>query len=145
MEERLNRVSEEKAAIEKLSWRWCDRGLALAAMYGPLKMLTTNLLSGKSPRDALENWEEYVGWHFWNPCNQAKLVELYARNGDYDKAIKALRLIKGRDHYEQAKLVLADEKKQSPAVEAARFQGDLGSRRDPKNRKSPARRRQNQK
>lgn len=81
---------------------WCDRGLALNFHKSQLRLLKTRLLENESLAAAIKYWEEYVDWHFWEPYNHAVLAEMYAGAGDFDKAIRSLRWVKGSEHYDKA-------------------------------------------
>lgn len=81
---------------------WCDTGLELNFYNSQLRLLKTRLLKRESVSDAVEYWEKYVDWQFWEPYNHAMLVELYAASGDFGKAMESLTWVKGSRHYSHA-------------------------------------------
>ena len=81
---------------------WCDRGLKLNFYNGQLRRLKTCILRENSLGEALNFWEDYVDWHFWDPYNHAVLVELYADSGDFARAAESLKLIKGTKEFKAA-------------------------------------------
>jgi hypothetical protein len=92
------RAEKRRAAAE----RWCGAGLALNPYDRLLRLVKTRLLEGASVAEALRFWEKHVAWQFWEPRNHAVLVDLYARAGDYDRAMRSLRLIRGTPSYPSA-------------------------------------------
>lgn len=96
----------ESAGRVELAREWCDRGLALNTRKSQLRLLKTRLLAKRSIREAIDQWRDYVDWHFWEPHNHAVLVELYAEAGDFAGATKSLEWVKGSKHYAEAQLKL---------------------------------------
>jgi hypothetical protein len=97
--------SESPGRVE-LARLWCDRGLALNRRKSQLRLLKTRLLARHSVREAIDHWNDYVRWHFWEPHNHAILVELYAEAGDFAEALRSLEWVKGSKHYAEAHLKL---------------------------------------
>lgn len=83
--------------------QWCDRGLSLYPLNRKLTYIDAELIAETSPTKALERWERYLTWHYWDPFNQYYKVELLARSGRYSEALKHLELIKGREHYQDGR------------------------------------------
>jgi len=99
------RADDERLSIAR---RWCEIGLELNPFRRPLRVLKTGLLARDSLRDAIDYWERYVDWHFWDPGNHALLAELYAEDGDFGKAMQSLRWVQGSEHYEAVRSALQD-------------------------------------
>lgn len=81
---------------------WCEKGLELNPYKIELRLLKTRILQRDSLKDAISYWGDYVDWHYWSPGNHALLVELYAEDGNFSKAMQSLRLIKGTVYHKQA-------------------------------------------
>ena len=94
----------DKDAAENInkSQKWCDKGLKANSYRMQLHRLKTCLMARSSIPDAARYWERCVDWQFWEPANQALLVELYARTGQYEKAVDSLILIKESSYYAEA-------------------------------------------
>lgn len=93
----------ENAELLAASGTWCDRGLALNPREPSLRLLKARLLALDSPAAALASWREYTTWSYWDPFNQAVLVELSARAGDYEGAMAALAVTKGTPYEKKAR------------------------------------------
>jgi hypothetical protein len=94
---------EQEAERLEAAQQWCDLGLHLNPHKSQLRLLKTRLLQRDSPRQAARYWERYVDWQFWNPHNHAVLVELYARAGEFERAMATIQRLKGRPHHDEAK------------------------------------------
>ncbi|NQT94743.1 MAG: hypothetical protein HQ559_18450 [Lentisphaerae bacterium] len=75
---------------------WCDRGLMLNGRRRSLRVLAARLKARTSPEEALEDWNEYVKWDFWQPRNHAFTVDMAIAAGDLGRASEALRWVKGK-------------------------------------------------
>ena len=82
--------------------RWCDRGLKLNPFSSQLQRLKTRLLARTSLPDAIEQWEQYVDWHFWDPYHHAVRVDLHVRAGDVKRARAALIWLENTRYYREA-------------------------------------------
>ena len=71
-----------------------------------MRFLKMYLIRRTSSEQALQYWKEYVEWQFWEPYNQAVLVDLYAACGQLAEAEKSLRWVKGSSHFPAAKQCL---------------------------------------
>jgi hypothetical protein len=91
----------EKSYLLSSADYWCDSGLQLNPYKSQLRMLRARLLAKDSPRDAVEYWTAYLGWHYWEPLNHCVMAEFHAMAGDFDEAFRALDVIKGMAHYEE--------------------------------------------
>ncbi len=81
---------------------WCERGLALNPYNSQLQRMKTRLLARTDLRAALDHWQAYVDWYFWEPYHHAVLVDLRTKLGDVVGARDALRWVKGSPHYAAA-------------------------------------------
>ncbi len=75
---------------------WCRRGLDLNPYKSQLVLLDVRLTAYADLAAATRRWEAFVDWNYWDPHNHAVLVELYSRQGLYDKAIAALAMVNDR-------------------------------------------------
>jgi hypothetical protein len=82
---------------------WCERGLALNPYDSQLRDLKTQLLARDSAVAAARYWGEYVEWSFWDPWNHARLAELHAAAGDYERALESLDWAKGSEYHAAAR------------------------------------------
>jgi len=89
----------ERIAAARL---WCKRGLALNPYKRRLRLIQARLLARKSPREAMEYWEEYVGWEFWRPANHSVRVGLYLKAGEFARAAEALKWVRGSKYYRKS-------------------------------------------
>lgn len=94
----------------RLSRFWCDRGLIQNAYRSQLRRLKTRFMWEESPAQAIAYWAAHTEWQFWDPYNHATLAELYARNGDINKAEQELKWVEGDALYEQTRKTVMDEK-----------------------------------
>ncbi len=98
--EGLKSEGEERKYFMSAADYWCERGLNLNPYKGQLRMIRARLLAEQDPASAVEYWQAYVDWHYWEPFNHCALAEFHAMAGDFTEAFKALELIKGMEHYE---------------------------------------------
>jgi len=89
---------------------WCDRGLIQNKYRCQLRRLKARFLWEESPAEAISYWAAYTDWDFWEPYNHATLAELYARNGDSDKAEQELKWVEGDASYERVRKSVMGEK-----------------------------------
>ncbi len=82
---------------------WCERGLRLDPYKSQLRRLKANLMERESLPAAIRYWEEFVEWQYWAPYNHLALVDMYARAGDFDKALKSLKLIEGTEYHAEGR------------------------------------------
>jgi len=82
---------------------WCDRGLDLNPHKRQLQLLKAHLLAEESPALAVEWWERYLDWQFWEPFNHVAMVHFCAQAGDFAKGREALRWASPSPHYEEAR------------------------------------------
>lgn len=82
---------------------WCDKGLSLNPYKSQLRRLKVRFLRRESVQEAVEYWEDFVEWSFWDPYHHAVLVELYAEAGDFGKAMDSLTWVAGTTFYDDAK------------------------------------------
>lgn len=101
--ERFDAAGDESFRHVELAGKWCDRGLELNRRKSQLRLLKTRLLARESLEKALSNWEDYVDWHFWCPHNHAVLVDYYSMAGNYEKAVKSLKLLRDTGYYDSAR------------------------------------------
>ena len=87
---------------------WCRRGLTLQPYSQALHLLNVRLTARASLRDAIDKWDEYVDWHFWDPYNHAVRVELYSRVGRFGEAAEALTWVRGSEYFQEARQTLDD-------------------------------------
>ncbi|MCX7591089.1 MAG: hypothetical protein N2255_05615 [Kiritimatiellae bacterium] len=85
---------------------WCDTGLACNPYRSELRTLKMRLLAMDSVEEAIRYWRSYLDWHFWEPYNHALMVELYAKAGDFERAVAEMRWVRGSRHYEDARRIL---------------------------------------
>ncbi len=90
--------SEERRLLAATE-HWTAVGLALNPYIPELNLLRVRLLARESLSEAIQHWERYVDWHFWEPHNHAVMAELYAENGDFNKAYRSLSWTKRTEHY----------------------------------------------
>jgi len=113
--EALSRPRYEKQVWYELAEWWCDRGLRLNPHRRDLRRLKSRLLGYRDPAAAARDWADYVEWHFWDPANHIRLVELYAAAGEIDKAEEALAVLKSRPR-DYAKAVRYIDKVRGPEM-----------------------------
>lgn len=101
-------AGEDAAENIKKSQELCDKGLKSNSYRMQLHRLNTCLLARHSLLDAIRYWERCTDWQFWEPANHSLLVELYAQNGQYEKAVDSLMLIKESPYYPEASRKLND-------------------------------------
>jgi len=92
---------KEREYLMRTADYWCERGLRLNPYKSQLRMMRARLIGMVSPAEAAEYWADYVDWHYWEPFNHCALAEFYAKAGDFDKAFKAIEVIKGMPYYEE--------------------------------------------
>ena len=90
---------------------WCERGLSLNPYPRRMRFIKMYLIRRISPEEALQYWNEYVEWQFWEPYNHAVLVDLYAACGQLVEAEDSLRWVEGSPHFPAAKQRLAQARK----------------------------------
>jgi len=88
--------------------RWCDAGLELNFCNSQLRLLKTRLIERKSVPDAINYWQAYVEWQFWEPYNHAVLADLYVKSGQFEKASDSLQWVKGSKYYPETAKKLKD-------------------------------------
>lgn len=93
----------EREEMLRVAQHWCNTGLALNPYKSQLRLLKARLLARESPAGALAYWEEYVDWHFWDAFNHAMIVEFAAAAGDFERALDAMRWVKGSPHEAHAR------------------------------------------
>lgn len=94
-------VAEEKRRLLGAADYWCDTGLQLNPYKIKLRLLRARIIADENPSDAVEYWQAYVDWHYWEPFNHCVLAELQAQAGDFDEAFRTLDTIKGQNYYEE--------------------------------------------
>ena len=90
---------------------WCDRGLVQNKYVGQLRRLKTHFLWEESPSMAIRYWEAHANWQYWEPYNHETLAGLYAKFGEFDKAVGELKLIENFPSYEPTRRMIELEKK----------------------------------
>ena len=90
-----------------LSRVWVEQGLLLNPYERGLVHRKVDLLEKEYDREgAIELLLDYTDWEFWHPFNHARLSQLYAVAGDFEKAEASLAWAKGSQYYAHAKSVL---------------------------------------
>jgi tetratricopeptide (TPR) repeat protein len=91
----------------EIASKWCEIGLTQNKYRSQLRLLKARLLFLENPSQAIDYWKQYVEWDFWYPYNHAVLAEMYIDNGEYEKALKTLELIRNFKESEPLFLKLA--------------------------------------
>ena len=68
-------------------------GIKINPYNSQLIYLHMRMLETESPKVALEYWQKFVNWYFWNDYNHSVLAELYAKTGMYEKAMNELKYL----------------------------------------------------
>jgi len=68
-------------------------GIEINPYNSQLIYLHMRMLETESPKAALDYWQKFVDWYFWNDYNHSVLAELYAKSGMYEKAMNELKYL----------------------------------------------------
>ncbi len=93
---------QERIILTALAVHWCDVGLCLNPYLSSLRYLRMRILEELSIRDAIAWWERHVEWQFWAPYNHLVLVELYAKTGQFERALEAMKWVRGTEYEKEA-------------------------------------------
>lgn len=93
---------EERAVLTALAAHWCDVGLALNPYQLDLRYLRMRILEAFSIQEAIAYWQRHVEWQFWAPYNHLVLVELHSKAGDFEKAVEAMKWVRGTEYEREA-------------------------------------------
>jgi len=106
-----------------ISWKWCQRGLALDKYDRRLVLRKAGHkgLNQEGMEEALAIWQEYTDWEYWNPDNHYYLSVIHAHMGNFEQAEKELDLSKGSMYYEEGRNEVARTRRQA-ILDAIRFQ-----------------------
>jgi hypothetical protein len=85
------------------AFKWGRRAVALNPWSPQARMLEVNRLARNSLPEAIRYWEEYVDWQYWSPHNHLPLVDLYARAGMFDLALRKVQFLRGTECEPQAR------------------------------------------
>ena len=89
----LDQVSRDRLLSD--SGKWCERGLALNTYSRDLNLRKAGLLGagGGGAAKAVEHWERYTDWQYWNPENHYILGQMYVWAGELEKAKRCAVLV----------------------------------------------------
>lgn len=88
-----NYKSQEAAEKLKIVKNIASYGAEINPYNSQLIYLHMRMLETESPKVALDYWQKFVDWYFWNDYNHSVLAELYAKSGMYEKAMNELRYL----------------------------------------------------
>ena len=88
-----NSNSQEAAEKLEIIKDIASNGIKINPYNSQLVYLHMRMLEKESPKAALDYWQKFVDWYFWNDYNHSVLAELYAKSGMYEKAMNELKYL----------------------------------------------------
>ena len=97
----LNAAGADGDALLESARTWCERGLALNSYDRRLVFRKMGILGAteNTHAAALELWEQYTDWDFWNPDNHFYLGMMYVMSGNLEKARESVNWARGSAYY----------------------------------------------
>lgn len=105
-------TGERRRQLLRQARLWCERGLTQNEWKSQLRRLKTRFLYDEAPLKAVQYWQAFADWQFWEPYNHVVLVEMHARNGDFNKAEAEMKWVTGSSHEASARTFI-DRERQS--------------------------------